>query len=533
MSTSIKVRGAIVLLCLVFSFVALAPTFIGESLPEVWKKSFDPIHLGLDLQGGMHLVLGVEVDKAVESSIDSLSDDIETLLTEKDIVYRRLERRGIDQLVVTVYDQQAGAQVDALITEQFGNLEPAGNETVGDFIEKGYRFSTAEVDEIRESAIRQALETLRNRVDQFGVSEPLLQRQTGNRILIQLPGLKDPERAIALIGTTARLEFRMVRDDVDPQAALRGELPAGTEVLYEKRVDRRSGAESEIPMVVESRSSLGGDQLADARVRINTSRFNEPYVFIKFDAVGSKRFEQLTAANVGKRMAIVLDDTIYSAPVINERIAGGDAMISGSFTEKEAADLSIVLRAGALPAPIKVLEERTVGPSLGKDSIDKGVFSALIGGLLLLAAMALYYRWSGWVANFALALNLVFILALLSLFKATLTLPGIAGIVLTTGMAVDANVLIFERIREELRLGKNPRAAVESGFGKAFLTIIDANITTLIAALVLFQFGTGPVKGFAVTLSVGIVSTLFTAVFISRSIFDFFVDSRNVKRLSV
>jgi preprotein translocase subunit SecD len=256
-------------------------------------------------------------------------------------------------------------------------------------------------------------------------------------------------------------------------------------------------------------------------------------VFIKFDSVGAKRFEQLTAANVGNRMAIVLDDNIYSAPVINEKISGGDAMISGSFTEQEAADLAIVLRAGALPAPIEILEERTVGPSLGKDSIDKGVLSAIVGGLLLLAAMAIYYRWSGWIANLALSLNLVFILSLLSLFKATLTLPGIAGIVLTTGMAVDANVLIFERIREELRQGKNPRAAVESGFGKAFLTIIDANITTLIAALVLFQFGTGPVKGFAVTLSVGIISTLFTAVFISRGIFDFFVEGREVKRLSV
>ena len=529
MTTSMKLRGVIVLLCLVFSFAALAPTFIGDGLPDLWKKTFDPIHLGLDLQGGMHLVLGVEVDKAVESSTDTLSDEIESLLIDEDIVYRRLERVDIDSFTITVYDQQASSEIDALFEKQYANIEPVASSQDGDFIEKRYRLTTLEVEDIRESAIRQALETLRNRVDQFGVSEPVLQRQTGNRILIQLPGVEDPDRAIALIGKTARLEFRMVRDDVDPK----GVLPAGTEVLHEKPVDRRTGAETEIANVVESRTSLTGDQLADARVRINTARFNEPYVFIKFDGVGAKRFEQLTAANVGKRMAIVLDDTIYSAPVINEKIAGGDAMISGSFTEQEATDLAIVLRAGALPAPIKVLEERTVGPSLGQDSIDKGVLSALVGGLLLLVAMAVYYRWSGWIANVALALNLVFILALLSLFKATLTLPGIAGIVLTTGMAVDANVLIFERIREELRQGKNPRAAVESGFGKAFLTIIDANVTTLIAALVLFQFGTGPVKGFAVTLSVGIISTLFTAVFISRAVFDYFVESRNVKRLSV
>ncbi len=277
---------------------------------------------------------------------------------------------------------------------------------------------------------------------------------------------------------------------------------------------------------------MTGDLLSDAQVRIDT-RFNEPYVAIDFNSVGAKRFDQITAANVGKRMAIVLDDTVYSAPVIRERISGGSAQVSGAFTEQEATDLAIVLRAGSLPAPVKILEDRTVGPSLGRDSINKGILSVIIGGLLVVAVMVVYYNLSGIVANMALILNLIFIMAMLSLFKATLTLPGIAGIVLTVGMAVDANVLIFERIREELRLGKTARNALHAGYSKAFLTIIDANVTTLIAALVLFQFGTGPVKGFAVTLSIGILASLFTAIFVSRVIFDFFIETRHAKRLSI
>ncbi len=324
----------------------------------------------------------------------------------------------------------------------------------------------------------------------------------------------------------------MVRQDVDPALAETGELPPGTEVIMERQVDRTSGRKFETPIVVESRTILTGDLLEDAQVRIS-SQFNQPYVFIKFNSLGAKRFDQITAANVGRQMAIVLDDTVYSAPVIRERISGGSAQISGSFTEQEATDLAIVLRAGSLPAPVKILEERTVGPSLGQDSINQGMLSVLVGGVLVVLCMVVYYRLSGIVANIALILNLVFIMALLSLLKATLTLPGIAGIVLTVGMAVDANVLIFERIREELRLGKSAVAAINAGYGKAFLTIIDANITTLIAALVLFQFGTGPVKGFAVTLSIGILASLFTAIFVSRVIFDFFLSRGAAKRLSI
>ena len=532
MSKSLKVRGGVILLCLVVALVALAPTFFRGDLPNWWKKAFDPIHLGLDLQGGMHLVLGVEVDKAVDSRLDSMVDQVDSLLRDKDIVFKRVAREGDDRIVVTVYDQDAGNQVDALMKDSFPNLEPLTVSDSGGYIEKNYRLSDKEIASIKDYAVRQALETMRNRVDQFGVSEPVLQRQSDDRILIQLPGVKDPQRAIALLGKTARLEFKMVDEDVNPQDAVKGKLPPGTELLYEKHVDRRTGAVSETPIVVYSKTALTGDLLSDAQVRID-NRFNEPYVAIEFNSVGAKRFDQITAANVGKRMAIVLDDSVYSAPVIRERISGGSAQISGSFTSQEATDLAIVLRAGSLPAPVKILENRTVGPSLGRDSIEQGTISAIVGAILVVLCMIIYYRWAGLVANVALMLNLVFILALLSLFKATLTMPGIAGIVLTLGMAVDANVLIFERIREELRLGKPARAALDAGFGKAFITIVDSNLTTVLAALILFQFGTGPVKGFAVTLSIGIAASMFTAIFVSRVIFDYFLDRRQVKRLSI
>ena len=532
MSNSLKIRGALIIACLLLSCFSLAPTLMRDSLPQWWLEAVDPIHLGLDLQGGMHLVLGVDVDKAVESRVDSIIDQTESMLREKDITFKRIERRQGDRLAIIVYDDVEGAKVDALMQESFSSLEPETISGTGGYIEKQYRLSDREIENIKDYAVRQALETMRNRVDQFGVSEPTLQRQSDNRILIQLPGVKDPERAISLLGKTARLEFKMVVENANIADALAGKLVPGTQLLYERNVNKATGATTETPLVVFDKTVLTGDLLSDANVRIDT-RFNEPYVSIDFNAVGAKRFEQITAANVNKRMAIVLDDTIYSAPVIRERIAGGSAQISGSFTSQEATDLAIVLRAGSLPAPVNILENRTVGPSLGQDSIDRGIKSILVGGVLVIIAMVVYYMLSGVVAVIALLLNLLFIAAMLSLFGATLTLPGLAGIVLTVGMAVDANVLIFERIREELRLGKAPKLALEAGYGKAFLTIMDSNLTTLLAALVLFQFGTGPVKGFAVTLSIGIVASLFTAIFVSRVIFDFYLQGRSIKRLSI
>jgi preprotein translocase subunit SecD len=378
----------------------------------------------------------------------------------------------------------------------------------------------------------QALETIRNRIDQFGVTEPDIRPQEDNRILVQLPGIDDPERAIDLIGKTALLEFKLVDEENSVDDAQKGNIPPGDEVLYEVAIDPKTGRKAKMPYLLKKRTLLTGEYITDARVQID-SRYNEPYVSLSFNARGSRLFEQITGENIKKRLAIVLDNKVYSAPVIQDRISGGRAQITGRFSMDEARDLAIVLRAGALPAPVKIIEERTVGPSLGKDSIERGFKSMLIGGATVVVFMGIYYSLSGVIADFALLLNIVFIMAGLAFFGATLTLPGIAGIILTIGMSVDANVLIFERVREELRLGKTPRASVEGGYGKALVTILDAQITTLIAALVLFQFGTGPVRGFAVTLSIGIVASLYTAIFATRIIFDYLYAYKKGRKISI
>ena len=361
-----------------------------------------------------------------------------------------------------------------------------------------------------------ALEIIRNRIDQFGVLEPSIQKQGRDRIVIQLPGVTDRARALKLIKSSAHLEFRIVADEPElVKEALAGNTPEGYEL---KELKQRDGKTEQILLV--KKAALGGDALVDATTEFSQSTFNQPYVSIEFDKAGGQVFASLTEENVGRRLAIVLDGTVYSAPVIREKIPSGRAQISGNFSVQEANDLAIVLRAGALPAPVEVIEERTVGPSLGKDSIQKGIKAIIIGGLLVLAFMAVYYLLAGLIADFALMLNMILITGALSYFHATLTLPGIAGLVLTIGMSVDANVLIFERIREEFKLGKSIRAAIQSGFSRAFLTILDANLTTLITALILFQFGTGPVRGFATVLSIGIISSMFTALVVTRLILE-------------
>jgi len=379
-------------------------------------------------------------------------------------------------------------------------------------------------------AVDQAVETITNRIDQFGVAEPDIRPQGRDRILVQLPGIKDPKRAVDIIGKTALLEFKLVDEDNSLEEALKGTIPPGDEILYQ--IKGEPGSQKKIPFLLKKRAVLTGEYLTDARVRID-SQYSEPYVSISFDSRGARLFEQITGANIKKRLAIVLDSAVNSAPVIQDKISGGRAQITGRFTMEEARDLAIVLRAGALPAPVKIIEERTVGPSLGKDSIDNGLKSMITGGLIVILFMVFYYRFAGILADVALFLNIIFIAAGLAFFGATLTLPGIAGIILIIGMAIDANVLIFERVREELRLGKTPRAAVDGGYSKALVTILDANITTLIAALVLFQFGTGPVKGFAVTLSMGIIASLFTALFVTRVIFDYLIIERGMKKISI
>jgi preprotein translocase subunit SecD len=321
-------------------------------------------------------------------------------------------------------------------------------------------------------------------------------------------------------------------EEADVEAALKGNVPEGDILLYQRLVDPKTGGSRKIPFLLKEKTLMTGEYLKDARVALD-SQFNEPYVALEFDDIGGKLFEQITGANVKKRLAIILDDNVYSAPVIQERIPGGRAQITGRFDMKEASDLAIVLRAGALPAPVKIIEERTVGPSLGQDSIRQGILSTLISAALVALFMIFYYRVSGVIADIALILNIILTLATLAIFRATLTLPGIAGLVLSVGMAVDANVLVHERIKEELRWGKTVRAAIDQGYHRAFVTIIDSNLTTLIAGVFLYQFGAGPVRGFAVTLCIGILANIFTAIYITRWMFDLLTLKLNVKRLSI
>jgi len=421
---------------------------------------------------------------------------------------------------------------EKLLDKEFKDLRILSRSTDGVALTMMIDLPDSETDHIKKLAAEQALETIRNRIDQFGVSEPDIRQQGDKRILIQLPGIKDTKRAKDLIGKTALLEFKLLDEAHDLNAALEGNIPPGSEVLYEVKEDPETRRVIKTPYLIKKRTLLTGANLTDARVQID-SQYNEPYVSINFDKKGGRDFERITGANVKKRLAIVLDKKIYSAPVIQERISGGQARITGNFTTEEAHDLAIALRAGALPAPVFILEERTVGPSLGSDSIQKGLVSMCVGGILVILFMIVYYKGSGLIADFALILNIILIAGGLAGFQATLTLPGIAGIILTIGMAVDANVLIFERIREEISIGKTPRSAVDAGYDRATLTILDANVTTLIAALVLFQFGTGPVKGFAVTLSLGVISSLFTALILTRQIFDYYLTKRKVKSLSI
>jgi len=491
----------------------------------------DKIALGLDLQGGMHLVLEVQTEKAVEASLERIADDIKREIEEEDYEVDRvradIENKTITVLMVDAIDLKP---VEEIMKNHTAYLQNEGVVREG----RGYLFRLSEEEEnrIEQNAVSQGLETIRNRVDQFGVSEPTIQAQGERRILVQLPGIKDADRAIKLIGKTARLDFKLVDESVSPQTALNGAIPEGDEILYKREENVETGEVTKTPFLVKKRTVLTGETLSGAEVRYD-SDFNEPYVAITFNSIGAMIFQEVTRANVKKRLAIVLDDNVYSAPVIQEEIAGGRAQITGQFTTEEARDLAIILRAGALPAPVVILENRTVGPSLGKDSIEQGVQSILLGALLVIIFIPIYYKLSGVVAVTTLMLNLVLLLGALAYFGAALTLPGIAGMLLTVGMAIDANVLIFERIREEVRVGKTVRAAIDAGYAKALSTIVDANITTFIAAVVLFQFGTGPIKGFAITLCIGIAASMFTAVFVSRAIFDSFMSRKKVANLSI
>lgn len=532
MKKNLGLRAAIAGILIVIGLIYLTPSIL-KTLPGWWAGFLpkEKIRLGLDLQGGMHLTLEVDAIKAVESSLERNIEELRSDMRKKHIRYADIKRVGSEAIELRLFREKDINTFKDLISRQYPDftITPSPTGQVGAIrilLKPKIR------ERIMKLATDQALETIRNRIDQFGVTEPDIRPQSHNRILIQLPGIKDPERAIALIGKTARLEFKLVDDEHSVQEALKGNIPPAREILYQITRDPQTGITKKIPYLLKKRTLLTGEYITDARVQIE-SQFNQPYVSISFDARGARLFDKITAENVGKRLAIVLDNHVYSAPEIRERISGGRAQITGNFTMEEAKDLAIVLRAGALPAPVKILEKRTVGPSLGRDSIEKGFKSMLIGGVLVVLFIAFYYKLFGLIADMALLLNVFFIMAGLALFGATLTLPGIAGIILTIGMAVDANVLIFERIREELREGKPPITAIDNGYSKAFVTILDANVTTFIAALVLFQFGTGPVRGFAVTLSIGIVASFTTAVFMTRIVVDYLIYNLKWKQLSI
>ncbi|MCL5021962.1 MAG: protein translocase subunit SecD [Nitrospirae bacterium] len=528
--------GTTVILAIVF-FLPNTPLF--RYMPEWWKNNMPNkgITLGLDLQGGVHLVFEVEGDKAVEITTERIAESLRDIAAKKKIT-AEITRSGL-LLSVTPNSQEARKAIE----DSYPILTPVETGT-----KLVYRLSDKEAQRIRDNSVTQAVETIRNRIDQFGVAEPTIIRQGTNEIVVQLPGIKDPKRAIDIIGKTAQLEFKLV-DDSSPVAAelpgtirpgeeetllakFAGKIPPDDEILFEKAANRETGEVLKRPVLVKKQTLMTGDLLTEAKVNID-QRFNEPYVSLTFNAAGAKLFEEITAANVKKRLAIILDGTVYSAPVIQERIGGGSAQITGRFSMDEAKDLTIVLRAGALPAPVKMLENVTVGPSLGTDSIEAGKRAGIIGTLLVILFMIVYYKLSGVIADFALILNIVLLLGAMAFLNATLTMPGIAGIILAIGMAVDSNVLMFERMRDEMKLGKTPRAAVDSGYDKAFWTIFDSHVTTLITAAVLFQFGTGPIKGFAVTLSLGVAINLFTALIGTKSIFDLINSRKEVKRLSI
>ena len=514
------------------AIILLLPT-VWQPLPS-WLEFLkgNKVGLGLDLQGGTHLVMQVDIDQAVLNSLDINADELRRELRKAGVKSPKVERAGASAIKVTIPADGRDKLVE-LISTQFPNFKLADSETVDGNTVQQLTLSPEEVKRIKQAAVDQSLETIRNRIDQFGVSEPIIQRQGDRDILVQLPGIQDPERAKELIGKTAVLNFKLVRD-VNPEPYAKGSqpLPAGTQVLYDvdksPTGDRKKGQ----PLLVEAATMMTGDVVTDARVRPGDLP-NSRVVSLDLNARGARLFEEITGANVNRRFAIVLDDTIYSAPVIKERIPGGRAVISGSFTPDEAKDLAIVLRSGALPAPVSVAEERTVGPTLGKDSIQKGLRSFLVGGLLVIVFMIFYYRFAGLLADLAMIWNVLFMLAALAAFGATLTLPGIAGIVLTLGMAVDANVLINERIREELRLGKTARAAIAAGYERALPSIIDTHVTTILSGIILFQFGSGPIKGFAVTLCIGLASSLFTAVVGTRLVWDYLLTRHRIQTVSI
>lgn len=522
--------GAVLLVSLFLVYPSVGP------VPQWWAKYLpsNPIRLGLDLQGGLYLVLEVEADKAVEAVVDQTVAEAAAIMKEEKIRYTDIARNSSTSLTVLLRDADQEPLFDSKVLDKLQNYKKISAGASDKGFEIQLQIDPKIVESIKQRAVRQAVDTIRNRVDQFGVAEPDVVIQGEDRVVVQLPGLtEDINRAIDIIRRTARLEFKVVDEKGDLNAAQKGDMPAGDEILYKIDRNPRTGAITRTPYLLKKQILLTGDVITDAKV--TPDQMGRMIIHMDFNRAGATAFERITREHVRERLAIILDNRVYSAPVIKDVISGGAAIIEGTFSPEEAHDLALVLRAGSLPAPVKILENRSVGPSLGEDSIRLGRDAILLGMALIAIGMALYYKGSGIIADIALVSNLIIIMAVMVSpgLRATLTLPGLAGVALTIGMAIDANILIFERIREELRLGKSPRVAMDAGYTKAFMTILDTHVTNILAALPLIQFGTGPVKGFAVTLCIGLVVSLFTAFFITRTIFDYLFTYRRIKTMSI
>jgi preprotein translocase subunit SecD len=535
-----------------------------------WWPTKDKIRYGLDIQGGLYLVMGVDIPSVLRESSDRLAETIISEAKENGLtlVSAARDKSNPDNLDIHI-KLNASSDSDKLkdVLKKFFGTSLLLNSGSSD-TEAIARYSDLYLAELKKRTIEQSIETIRNRIDEFGVSEPSITAQGDNRILVQLPGIQDAERAKDLINRTARLEFHMVDTSLQGaqvvgliadaekaggfqlkgmkysdyikklNEALKGKIPEDTEILFGKNENAINLEAGKIPYLLKKDVPIAGDNLKDAYVSIKQD-YNEPFVSLSFNPEGANKFAKLTGENIHKYLAIVLDNVVYSAPVIQSKIPNGNAQISlGSGRNRqammdEAKGISMALRAGALPAALEQLEERTVGPTMGLDSINRGKKASLIGGILVILFMLFYYKGAGLLADIALLINIFLILAVLTALNATLTLPGIAGIALTIGMAVDANVIIFERIREELRHGASYKTAIVLGFDRAFWAIFDANICSAITSLILMHYGTGPVRGFAVTLVTGIFTSMFTAIFVTRTLIDLLVEKVGLKKLSV
>jgi preprotein translocase subunit SecD len=527
-------KAATILLTALVICLFAVPNFLPEKMVQSWPKwAQRHVVLGLDLQGGSHILLEVDSNAVRKEKLEVLRDDVRRVLRDARVGYTGLVVRGNSVEVRIREGSNFDQALEKLreLSQPLGGLLGAGSgqRSLDISTEAGslVRLTLTEpaiTERIRQS-VEQSIQIIERRVNELGTVEPLIQRQGIDRILVQVPGLQDPTRLKELLGKTAKLDFRMVDVSIPAEQAAQGRIPPDSEILY-------SSTQPRTPYLVEKRILVSGADLTDAQPGFD-QRTSEPIVSFRFNTSGARKFAQVTQENVGKPFAIILDNQVISAPVIREPILGGSGQISGSFTVESANDLAILLRAGALPAPLTIIEERTVGPGLGQDSIAKGKLSSYVGAAMVVAFMFATYGLFGLFANIAVAINVAMIFGILSLLNATLTLPGIAGVVLTVGIAVDSNVLIYERIREEVRAGRTPINAIDAGFTRALATILDSNITTFIAAAVLFYIGTGPVRGFAVTLGIGILTTVFTAFTLTRLIVAYWVRWRRPQRVPI